>query len=72
MAATKKFSLEQATTLRLQGHSNESISRIMGCSVAWCVKNLRGVQRGVGTSNDATKVLGIAILEEALAKMRAL
>jgi hypothetical protein len=72
MANKQKFSVEQATQLRLQGHSNQSISEILGCSVHWCVKNLKGVERGIGTNVDATKLQAIAILEEALEKVRAL
>lgn len=72
MASVKKFSVEQATTLRLQGHSNESIAAIMGCSVVWVVKNLKGVKRGAGLSDNTTKLQAIAILERALAEVRAL
>jgi hypothetical protein len=72
MANSKKFSVEEATHLRMQGHSHQSISEIMGCSVHWCLKNLKGVEKGAGVENDATKRQAISILEEALAKVRAL
>lgn len=72
MANIQKFSVEEATQLRLQGHSNESIASILGCSVHWCVKNLKGVKRGAGVSIDATKLKAIEILEDALEKVRSL
>lgn len=72
MANIQKFSVEEATVLREQGHSNESIASVMGCSVHWCVKNLKGVKRGAGSSVDGTKLKAIEILEEALEKVRSL
>lgn len=72
MGNKQKFSIEEATHLRQQGHSHQSISEILGCSVHWCLKNLKGVERGVGVENDVTKQKAIAILEEALHKLRAL
>lgn len=70
MANIQKFSVEEATKLRQQGHSNQSIASILGCSIHWCAKNLKGVERGVGMQNDATKLQAIEILEEALEKVR--
>ncbi len=68
----KKFSREDAVHLRVQGHAYESIARELGCSVAWCKKQLVGVARGLGANVDVTKLEAIAILEEALAKVRLL
>lgn len=72
MANKQKFSVEEAIQLRKQGHSHQSIADMMGCSVHWCLKNLKGVEKGAGVENDATKRMAIAILEEALEKVRAL
>lgn len=72
MGNRQKFSIEEATQLRIQGHSHQSIAEILGCSVHWCLKNLKGVERGAGVENDITKQKAISILEEALGKLRAL
>lgn len=72
MANKQKFSVEEATSLRQQGHSHQSIAEILGCSVHWCLKNLKGVERGAGVENDVTKQQAISILEDALQKLRSL
>lgn len=72
MANVKKFYREDALELRKQGYSYKQISVALGCSVAWVAKELMGVEKGEGMAVDGTKVQAIAILEEALAKVRAL
>jgi cyanate lyase len=79
MANYRKFDKEEATRLRAQeGLSYEEISTILGCSYAWCAKELRGVERGSYSGGMAqevklsTKAEAIAILEDALAKVREL
>jgi hypothetical protein len=78
MANIKKFDREEAIAMRRQGMSYESIATTLGCSYAWCAKELRGVEKGdpgdgVGAEvKQATKEKAIAVLEEALAKVRSL
>lgn len=72
MANRQKFSIEEATKLRIQGHSYQSIAEVLGCSVHWCLKNLKGVEKGAYIENDETKRMAIEILEDALLKLRAL
>lgn len=72
MGNKQKFSVVEATHLRQQGHSHQSIAEILGCSVHWCLKNLKGVERGAGVENDVTKQKAISILEEALQKLRSI
>jgi predicted transcriptional regulator len=72
MANVKKFSREEALALREQGYSHKQISVALGCSKAWVAKELMGVEKGEGMAVDGTKVQAIAILEEALAKIRSL
>lgn len=72
MANVKKYSREEALLLREQGYSHKQISVAMGCSQAWVAKELMGVEKGEGLSVDGTKMRAIKILEDALAKVRAL
>jgi hypothetical protein len=72
MANVRKFSREQALELRKQGYSHKQISIELGCSKAWVAKELMGVEKGEGMAVDGTKVQAIAILEDALARIRSL
>lgn len=62
----------EAVKLRKQGLSYSKIAKQLGCSEAWCKKNLKGVERGVNDSpaNTEVKLKAIAILQEALKKLR--
>lgn len=64
---------ELATKLRKQGLTYKNIASIVGCSEAWCKKNLAGVdaEPSVADIQIDTKLLCISILEDALAKVRA-
>lgn len=61
-----------ATNLRKQGNTYKNIASIMGCSVAWCKKNLSEVEVDSLEQNVHTdaKLQAICILEEALMKLR--
>lgn len=72
MANVRKYSREEAVELRKQGYSHKQIAVALGCSQAWVAKELMGVEKGEGMCVDGTKVQAIAILEEALARVRAL
>lgn len=72
MANVRKFNVEEAIELRKQGYSHKQISVALGCSQAWVAKELMGVEKGEGMNVDGTKVQAIAILEDALARVRAL
>lgn len=78
MANVKRFDKEEAVQLRQRGMSYESIATTLGCSYAWCAKELRGVERGdpgegVGAEvKQGTKAKVVAILEDALEKIRSL
>lgn len=72
MANVKKFSREEAVALRQQGYSHKQISVALGCSQAWVAKELMGVEKGEGMQVDGTKVQAIAILEDALERIRKL
>lgn len=72
MANVKKFSREEAIALRQQGYSHKQISVALGCSQAWVAKELMGVEKGEGMQVDGTKVQAIAILEDALERIRKL
>lgn len=72
MANTKKYSREDALELRKKGYTHKQISIELGCSQAWVAKELMGVEKGEGMQVDGTKVQAIAILEEALERIRKL
>lgn len=67
----------QAVSLREQGHTYKEIADLLGCSEIWCKKTLKDVKRGVSakgkpsTRQDA-KLEAIAILEDALRRVRAI
>ncbi len=69
------FDLEQAKQLRLHGKTFKEISLEMGCSVAWCKKNLANIPQGE-TKNDPVKnevkQQVVEILQKALKDIRAL
>lgn len=60
----------KAVALRLQGHTYKDIAIIVGCSEAWCKKELKGVLTNKGSYRDSTKTQAITILEDALEKLR--
>lgn len=68
----------EATKLREEGHSYEEIAQLMGCSVSWCKRYLKDVERGVSTTTGKpstrqdAKLEAIAILEDALRRVRAI
>lgn len=67
----------EAVKLREQGHTYKEIADLLGCSEIWCKKMLKDVKRGVdskgkpSTRQDA-KLEAIAILEDALRRVRAI
>lgn len=70
-----KFDIEKAEELRTQGKTYRQISLEMGCSIAWCKKNLANIEPG-GHPDAALiakmKEQTIEILQDALKKARAL
>lgn len=64
----------KAITLRTEGYSYKEISNVLGCSEAWCKKELRGSEKGCRKHDtvDDTKMKAISILEDALKKVREL
>lgn len=78
MANIRKIDKELAVSLRQGGMGYAEIATTLGCSYAWCAKELKGVERGdagggvAAEVKQGTKVQAIAILEEALAKVRSL
>lgn len=67
-----KINKQRAVELRQQGMSYKNIALELGCSVPWCAKELGNIEKGNGCAIDGTKLQAIAILEEALARVRAL
>lgn len=72
MANVRKYSRDEAVELRKKGYSHKQISVALGCSQAWVAKELMGVEKGEGMQVDGTKVQAIAILEDALERIRKL
>lgn len=70
-----KFSIEEATQLRLRGKTYRQIAQEIGCSIAWCKKNLANISPGE-VKDDLVKVETkqqvIDILQDALKKVRSL
>jgi len=65
---------ELAVKLRKRGLTYQQIAGTVGCSVIWCKKNLVGVKQefaDVEGQVDA-KLTAIAILEDALMKLRSI
>lgn len=62
---------ERAVELRQQGYTYKEIASLMNISESWCKKELQDVVQKSAPS-DATKLKAVAILEEALEKIRAL
>jgi len=63
-----------ALELRAQGLTYKQIAAQLGCSETWCRHNLRGGLKGEVKPTDglSVKLSAIAILEEALMKIREL
>lgn len=65
-----------AIDLRQRGLTYEEIADQLGCSFAWCAKNLPKIQKGELKIErvvvDGTKQSAIEILEDALKKVREL
>lgn len=71
--ATIKFSKDEAVKYREQGFSFQEIADLMGASIPWVSKALRGVPRGQKrVAVDGTRLKAIAILTEALRQVKAL
>jgi orotate phosphoribosyltransferase-like protein len=73
MANKHKFSRQQAVELRQQGMSYKQIATELGCSEAWCCKELVGVEKGVYVDNTdplQVKAEAIRILQDALTELR--
>jgi hypothetical protein len=69
------FDVEKATELRKHGKTYREISLEMGCSVAWCKKNLVNVEQGVNQNDpvkNEVKQQAVEILQKALKDIRAL
>ncbi len=67
------FSVEEAIMHRNQGLTHQQIADLMGCSKVWVTKALKGTPKGLAMAKvDATRLAGIAILTEALRKMKEL
>lgn len=68
----------EAIKLREEGFSYKDIASMMNCSEIWCKKNLKDVVRGVNSTTgepatrQAAKLEAIAILEDALRRVRAI
>lgn len=65
---------ELANKLRKQGLTYKQVAETIGCSVEWCKKNLVGVKQeyAVADGQVEAKMAAIAILEDALMKLRSL
>lgn len=63
---------ELAVKLRKQGLTYKQVADTVGCSVEWCKKNLVGVKQeyAVADGQVDAKMAAIAILEDALARLR--
>lgn len=63
---------ELAMKLRKQGLTYKQVADTVGCSVEWCKKNLVGVKQEytVADGQVEAKMAAIAILEDALLKLR--
>lgn len=71
--ANSKLSKEQAIKYRQQGLSHQEIADIMQCSKVWVSKAVNGIPRGVQrVAVDETRIKAIAILTEALRKVKEL
>lgn len=65
---------ELANKLRKQGLTYKQVANTVGCSVEWCKKNLVGVKQEYAVSDGQVeaKMAAIAILEDALTKLRSI
>lgn len=71
--AVKKLSKEEAIKYRQQGLSHQQIAEVMQCSKVWVSKAVNGVPKGIDRVYvDDTRIKAIAILTEALRKVKAL
>jgi cyanate lyase len=63
---------ELANKLRKQGLTYKQVADTVGCSVEWCKKNLKGTKQefAVADGQVEAKMAAIAILEDALMKLR--
>jgi DNA-binding Lrp family transcriptional regulator len=73
MTNVRKFDIEEAKRMRQEGMSFAEISQQLGCSVAWCSKELRNVEKG-SIKRDEFKVEFkkevIAQLQDLISKVR--
>lgn len=71
--AKHQFSVEEAIKYRNQGLTHQQIAELLGCSKVWVTKALKGTPKGMGVVKvDATRLAAIAILTEALRKVKEL
>lgn len=64
---------QMAVKLRQQGMTYSEISEVLGCSDAWCKKNLKDVDTQTAINPEVkAKQKAIAILEVALSRLRAI
>ena len=78
MTNIRKINFERAVLLRQQGFSYKNIAQQLGCSEAWCAKELKGVEkgefldeRGIQIKQDL-KEETLKILEAAMTQIRGL
>jgi hypothetical protein len=70
---THKINKQEAITLRQMGYSYAEIAVHIGCSAAWCAKELKGVEKGTRINPSdakAVKAGTIRILEQAIQAVR--
>lgn len=73
--ASQKYDRQLAIQMRLHGSTYKEIALVLGCSVAWCKKELVGIEPGkvkVDPVKTEVKAQVVDILQKALRDIRAL